>query len=186
MFSSLLKTRLGRVGLVGGVALFAAIGGLTLAIQPGQGSPDVSESFLNGSWMLSVIFPNEVTITAPCTFAADLTASQPQGSMICSGNQTTALDGQGLTSPVGHGSWKLNEDGSFAWSFVRVIFSAEGEDTILGQRAAAATFEYAEEDGTQILVGEGSLLIQGPEGETLQTVPGIQFKATPIQVERSS
>ena len=183
MFSSLLKTRLRQVGLVGGLSLLVAVLGLTVAIQPGHGSPDASQTYLNGSWMLSVIFPNEVTVTAPCMFTSDLTASTPQGSMTCSGTQGTAFDGQGLVSPGGYGSWQLNEDGSFDWSFPRIIFSAESEATILGQRNVVATFEYADEDGSRILVGSGKLLVQGPDGEVLQTVPGIKFRATPIPAQ---
>jgi len=183
MFSHLLKTRLGKAGLVGGLSLLVATVGLGLAIQPGQGSPDVSQSYLNGSWMLSVIFPNGSAVTASCMFTSDLTASTPQGSMTCSGTQRTAFDGQGLVSPGGYGSWQLNEDGSFDWNFPRLIFSAESEATILGQRSVVATFEYADEDGSRILVGSGKLLVQGPEGEVLQTVPGIQLRAEPIPAQ---
>lgn len=105
--------------------------------------------------------------------------------MFCSGMQAAVLEGQGQQAVTVNGSWEINVDGSLDWKDVRMVFSSEGEDTIVAKRIVDAVLNYAEEDGQRILEGSGRLLVVGPEGETQQEVPGISFRATPIQADAS-
>lgn len=183
MFSRLLKTRLRQVSFVGGLALLVGLSGAFVALQPGHSAPDTSNSFITGSWMLDVIFPDGTSLTSGCNFNADLTASKPSGSMFCSGTQSAVLEGKGKQSALVHGSWETNVDGSFDWKAVRIVYSSEGEDTILAKREVDAVLNFAKDDGQRILEGSGKLLVVGPNGETQQEIPGINFRATPIQAD---
>lgn len=184
MVRRLLKTRLRKASLVGGLSLSVGALALMMTAQPVHSSSDGSRSFLTGTWMVTLTPPQGENRVAPCTFTADVVGAQPQGSFTCIGNQRDA-GGNGLLNPAFQGNWVLKDRGVFALTAVRPVYRKDTQTTLAARQVAIGEVSFSpSEDGDRILTGTLAILAQGPKGErTLQTVPGIELRGERVRIQ---
>ncbi|MBS3737053.1 hypothetical protein KGY72_07790, partial [Candidatus Bipolaricaulota bacterium] len=135
-------------------------------------------AYLTGSWMLTLNPPQADPSTQACIFSPNLTAAEPQGTVLCTSVQLPVMEGRGKQAANTVGSWNRTSNGTYEMRAVRMVYNENAK--VLSRTVALAELQYASEDGTRILKGTGKVIAESPQGKTLQTIPDIELRAEPM------
>ena len=172
------------ISLVLGIALLAGLVIVSSAPQEIEGSSHAGDSYLTGTWLVTLTIPGAGSRKAPCTFYGETIASKPKGSFVCIGNQRETQTGGLLASSV-QGNWTYQGDSSFAITGLRMIYQQDNPTKLAGWQEASGVISIMKNDGGEkVLSGTIQIAIMGPEGDkTLQTIPDIEWEGHRVEVK---